>query len=270
MTVRSLSPWQQTALYLGIATVAAVVAVTLQWVRLDRLRQAQIDPVLEQEQFALQLAVLDRLPSFGFKNLLADWTFLQYLQYFGDEAAREQTGCTLNATYLDLVTRYDPRFFTAYLFVPSGVSYCQGEPERSITLLDRGLDAMSADLQDNVFSLAVLKALDRLLLLGDVPKAIADYEQAADIAAQSERFAHIAPRLRQTAEFLRNNPNSIEPRFIGWQEVYYNATDDRVRERAIAELKALGAEVRRQEDGTLRFVLPPELRGTSVPAPSQP
>ena len=39
--------------------------------------------------------MLKNLPSFGFDNLIADWTFLKFLQYFGDDEARDVTGYDL-------------------------------------------------------------------------------------------------------------------------------------------------------------------------------
>ncbi|NMG57291.1 hypothetical protein E1H12_01850 [Geitlerinema sp. P-1104] len=104
--------------------------------------------------------------------------------------------------------------------------------------------------------MALLQALDRFLLLGDVPGAIAGYERAADLAAATETYADFAPYHRRTAQWLRDNPDSLQARFIGWQDVYFNATDEIVQERAIAELEALGAQVIRREDGSVEFRAP--------------
>lgn len=41
--------------------------------------QAQI---LAQEEASL--ALLKQMPAFGFDNVIADWSFLRFLQYFGD------------------------------------------------------------------------------------------------------------------------------------------------------------------------------------------
>ena len=46
----------------------------------------------EQKQFSLNAEIQKKLPSFGFDNLLADWTFLKFIQYFGDGEARQITG----------------------------------------------------------------------------------------------------------------------------------------------------------------------------------
>lgn len=262
MTVQMLSGWKATGLSLMTATLAAIAAVGLQGLRWQQVTAEETEPVQEERRLELQLAVLEQLPSLGFDNAIASWTFLQYLQYFGDEAARDATGCRLNFTYLDQVTQRDPRFFTAYTFVPGGVSYCQGEPLKSVELLDRGLESITPDIEDNVFALALLEALDRFLLLGDIPGAINAYEQAADLAAETDTYADFASYYRQTAQWLRDNPDSLQARFIGWQEVYFNATDESVQERAIAELEDLGAQVIRQDDGAVEFRPPPEINSS--------
>lgn len=259
MTVQTLSGWKVTGLSLMTATLAAIAAVALQGLRWQQVINQETEPVQEEQRLELQLAVLEQLPSLGFDNAIASWTFLQYLQYFGDEAARDATGCRLNFAYLDQVTKRDPRFFTAYIFVPGGVSYCQGEPLKSVELLERGIESISPDIHENAFVLALLEALDRFLLLGDVPGAINAYEQAADLAAATESYADFASYYRQTAQWLRDNPDSLQARFIGWQEVYFNATDESVKERAIAELEDLGAQVIRQDDGSVEFRPPPEI-----------
>ncbi|MFO8040576.1 MAG: hypothetical protein R6U67_14160 [Sodalinema sp.] len=253
MTVQMLSGSKAIGLSLITATLAAIAAIGLQGLRWQQVINQETEPVQEERRLELQLALLDQLPSLGFDNAIASWTFLQYLQYFGDEAARDQTGCRLNFAYLDQVTQRDPRFFTAYTFVPGGVSYCQGEPLKSVELLDRGLESISPDIDEQAFVLALLEALDRFLLLGDVPGAIHAYEQAADLAAETDSYADFASYYRQTAQWLRDNPDSLRARFIGWQEVYFNATDESVKERAISELENLGAQVIRQDDGSVEF-----------------
>lgn len=221
MTVQPLSTWNATRVSLITATLGAMAAVGLQWGRLEQVMYEQPEPVQEEQRLELQLAVLEQLPSFGFDNAIASWIFLQYLQYFGNQDARDITGCRLNSVYLDQVTQRDPRFFIPYIFVPGGVSYCQGEPLKSIELLERGLEAITPDIQENVFVLALLKALDRFLLLGDIPGAIAAYERAADLAAATETYASFAPYYRRTAQWLRDNPDSLQARFIGWQDVFF-------------------------------------------------
>ncbi|MDC0834472.1 hypothetical protein AY599_01390 [Leptolyngbya valderiana BDU 20041] len=238
-----------------VAGIAAAGAIAMQWSRLDRVSSREIDPVRAERQAEIQLELLERSPTLGFDNLVADWVFLRYLQYFGDEEARQQTGCDLSDRYFEIVTQRDPRFLNSYMFISSGVSYCQGKPEKTIELLDRGIEAISPATHDRAFILPLFQALDRFLLLNDIEGAIASYELAANWAKEA-RFTSAAERYARTAQYLRDDPNSVEALFIGWQEVYRNAIDDSVRQRAITELESLGARVERQPNGEIRFVLP--------------
>ena len=58
----------------------------------------RVDPNAEaiQAQTQARLDLLKRIPSGGFDNLIGNWAFLDYLQYFGDEDTRNATGYRLN------------------------------------------------------------------------------------------------------------------------------------------------------------------------------
>ena len=247
-------PYQAlTNLTLGL--VAAAGAIGLQQQQLDRLDRPA-DYQLEAETAATRLAVTKQSPTFGFSALAADWVLLEYLQYFGDDEARGATGYALAGDYLDRVTELDPRFFLPYIFISPGVSYYQGQPERSIELFERGIEHLSPELHPNAFAAARFKALDHFLLLGDVAGAIDAFEVAIDWLAGTP-FADYRSGLEQTVEFLATSADSVRARYIGWADVYANASDPLVRDRAAEELRALGAREVRGEDGSVRFA-PPE------------
>jgi hypothetical protein len=88
----------------------------------------------EAQQEALRLKMLKTIPSFGFDNLIADWTFLKFLQYFGDDEARDVTGYNLSEDYFDIVTQRDPRWADIYLFLSTAISFYQGKPETAVNL----------------------------------------------------------------------------------------------------------------------------------------
>ena len=60
---------------------------------------------LQQDVEATQvyLNLLERLPTFGFDNVLADWVFLNFLQYFGDQDARRITSYQLSPEYFEVI-----------------------------------------------------------------------------------------------------------------------------------------------------------------------
>ncbi len=211
------------------------------------------------QQEALRLKMLKTIPSFGFDNLIADWTFLKFLQYFGDDEAREVTGYNLSQDYFDIVTQRDPRWADIYLFLSAAISFYQGKPETTVNLMERGTRALSLSPQLHSQSWRVwrTKGLDELLLLGDIPESIRSHEMAADWVKGSPDGPKLAPMFRETAEYLRRDPDSVPVRFTAWNLVYTQTTDKLVRQRAKQALVKLGAQVQKDKDGNETFILPP-------------
>ncbi|MEG5063851.1 hypothetical protein QUB33_09535 [Microcoleus sp. B3-A4] len=213
----------------------------------------------EAQQEALRLKMLKTIPSFGFDNLIADWTFLKFLQYFGDDEAREVTGYNLSQDYFDVVTQRDPRWVDIYLFLSTAISFYQGKPETAVNFIERGTRALAVSPQIHSQSWIVwrTKGLDELLLLGDIPESIRSHEMAADWVEGSPEWRKLAPMFRATAEYLRRDPDSVPVRFTAWSTVYAQTTDKVVRQRAKQALVKLGAQVQKDKDGKESFILPP-------------
>jgi hypothetical protein len=213
----------------------------------------------EAQQEALRLKMLKTIPSFGFDNLIADWTFLKFLQYFGDDEARDVTGYNLGQDYFDIVTQRDPRWADIYLFLSTAISFYQGKPETAVNLIERGTRALSLSPQIHSQSWRVwrTKGLDELLLLGDIPESIRSHEMAADWVQGSPEGPKLAPIFRATAEYLRRDPDSVPVRFTAWNTVYSQTTDKLVRQRAKQALVKLGAQVQKDKNGKESFILPP-------------
>ncbi|WP_293334980.1 MULTISPECIES: hypothetical protein [unclassified Microcoleus] len=211
----------------------------------------------EVQQEALRLKMLKNLPSFGFDNLIADWTFLKFLQYFGDDEARNVTGYNLSQDYFDIVTQRDPRWADIYLFLSTAVSFYQGKPETAVKFIERGTNALSPQIHPQAWIVWRTKGIDELLLLGDIPESIRSHEMAADWVEKTPNESKLAPVFRATAEFLRRDPDSVPVRFNAWSTVYYQTTDKLVRQRAKQALVKLGARVQKDRDGKESFILPP-------------
>ncbi|MEG4225238.1 hypothetical protein QUA35_03550 [Microcoleus sp. N9_B2] len=211
----------------------------------------------EAQQEALRLKMLKTLPSFGFDNLIADWTFLKFLQYFGDDEARDVTGYNLSQDYFDIITRRDPRWADIYLFLSTAVSFYQGKPETAVKFIERGTNALSRENNPQAWIVWRTKGLDELLLLGDIPDSMRSHEMAADWVENTADGPKLAPLFRATAEYLRRDPDSVPVRFNAWSTVYAQTTDKLVRQRAKQALVKLGAQVKKDKDGNESFILPP-------------
>lgn len=246
--------WQ---LLLNVAIAGAALAgvISLQWTQLNRVGQKAINPKQAEQQEALRLQMLKRLPTFGFDNLIADWAFLNFLQYFGDDEARAETGYSLSADYFDLITLRDPRFAEVYPYLSTSVSFYLGQPKLAVQYMNRGTNVLSPKLNSTAFLVWRFKGLDQLLLIGDIPAAIRSHEKAAEWA-EGTPYNPLAELYRNTAEFLKQDPDSIEVRFRSWAEVYLQGIDKRVQQRAEQEINKLGGQIKRNEKGEVYFIPP--------------
>ncbi len=209
------------------------------------------------QQEALRLQLIQTLPTFGFDNLIADWTFIQFLQYFGDDEARYATGYNLSSKYFDAITKLDPRRVEIYPFLAVSVSFYEAKPEITVQFMERGTNALSPQIDPDAWQVWRHKGLDELLLLGDAAESARSHQMAADWVEGTPEGNKLTPQFRATAEFLRRDPDNVPIRFTAWSTVYYQTNDLLVRSRAKAALLRLGATVQKDKDGEERFVLQP-------------
>ena len=235
--------WRSLIGHLAIMGSAIAGVVTMQRLQLNKSSLWIENPQQAEQQETLRLDLLQRSPTFGFDNLVADWTFLNFLQYYGDDEAREQTGYGLSSQYFDLITRRDPRFVDSYLFLSGTLSYQLGEPKRSLEYLKRGTDALSPQAHPKAFTVWRYAALDQLLLLGDTPGAIRSLEMASKWANEVPEYREAAAIFQETANFLKTDPDSRLVRFQAWGAIYQQAeaiSDRKTQARAKQEILALG------------------------------
>ncbi len=226
----------------------------MQQVQLKRPSLWITDPKQAEQQESVRLQMLKQFPTFGFDNLIADWTFLNFLQYYGDTPVREKTGYSLSPEYFDIITRRDPRFVDTYLFLSGTVSYQLAKPELAIQMMDRGIAALSPQIHPKAFQVWRFKGLDQLLLLGDVPGSIKSHEMAAEWTKGTPDVG-LEPIYRQIADFLRKDPNSVPVRLESWATIYAQATqvkDKQTQARAQQEIEKLGWQLE-VVDGQLRL-----------------
>ena len=205
-----------------------------------------------------RLKLLQRFPAFGFNNLFADWVFLGFVQYFGDDEVRQLTGYSLSPEYFEVILDRDPRFREAYLFLSASSSLYAAMPERSVVLMEKGLKFLKPQDPPQSYYVWRYKGTDELLFLGDAQAARKSFEKAAEWASvyadpDSQNVAAIS---RQTAQFLARNPNSKYAQVGAWSMVLQNAVDDRTRQIAISRIEGLGGKVVVTPEGEVRIQLP--------------
>jgi len=244
-----------------VGSMAAITA--LQVPRLNQLQTLEQDLteselIRQDNETRLQLQLLNQLPSFGFDNLVANWAFLSFAQYFGDNQARELTGYQLSPEFFEVILDKDPYFWHAYLFLSSSTTLYAGQPERSVSMMNETLPLLSPTVPDRSYYIWRWKAVDELLFLGDSAAAQRSLETAARWASvhpdtESQLVAELS---RQTAAALANNPDSLEAQVSAWSSVFYNAFDDDVRQLAVRRIQELGADASITPDGGLEVILP--------------
>lgn len=214
-------------------------------------QQTPAQLTLAEQQEQLRLSVLQKAPSFGFDNLVADWTFLSFLQYFGNTSARSQVGYQLSPEYFEVIVKKDPYFITPYLFLSTSTSLYAALPERSVGLMAQGLTSMTPAVPTGGYLVWRYKGIDQLLFLGDGAAARQSFETSASWADQSSdpQAAAIAQASRQTAQFLAQNPASKAAQISAWVQVINLAVDKQTQELAVQRIQALGGQILVLEGG---------------------
>ncbi|TVQ48553.1 MAG: hypothetical protein EA365_01360 [Gloeocapsa sp. DLM2.Bin57] len=227
-----------------IASLGGVVLLQLPRANEDKSSLTQEEALKEEQQKRLRLNILEQLPTFGYNNLLANWIFLDFIQYYGDGPARNLTGNTLSGDYFASVINKDPRFVGAYFILAPATSLFGGDPLRSIALMDEGLEYLTPQT-DLAYQIWIYKAIDETLFLGDYETAQRSYEIGANWALyhDTDQARNAARRAQETAAFLATNPDGRLVQASAWMGVYTNARDDQTRELALKKMEQLGAEV---------------------------
>ncbi|MBF2068044.1 MAG: hypothetical protein IGS39_27055 [Calothrix sp. C42_A2020_038] len=235
----------------SLATLLCFVGVTLlQYPRMNKMlqrKQGLSQQALERDVKLEQarLNILKVIPSFGYDNLLANWTYLSFLQYFGDDEARARTGYALSPEYFEIILKHDPRFRLAYLALSTSTSMYAAMPERSVAITEQGLKQLNPWTPADSYYIWRYKGIDELLFLGNSQAARKSFQTAADWANKhSDEDSKLSASVSQgTANFLAANPNSKHAQIAAWGMVLQNQVDKETQKRAILAIEALGGQV---------------------------
>lgn len=245
-----------------VASLSAVAVISLQLPKLNAQQQQsdKAEYLKQEEAEKLRLSLSEKMPSFGFNNLIAGWEFLNFTQYFGDNPAREQIGYSLVPEYFKIIVQRDPRFINAYFYLSPATTLFAGRPDRSVALMEQGLNSISPNTAPKAYLLWNYKGVDELLFLGDHKAARRSYEMAAKSASTftDPSSQAVATRARETARFLAKNPQSTQARIGAWAMLLSNALDNSSRQLAINNIRKLGGEVTVTPDGVLQIKSPAE------------
>ncbi|MGB6299182.1 MAG: hypothetical protein WBF90_23800 [Rivularia sp. (in: cyanobacteria)] len=193
----------------------------------------------------VRLKFLKKIPTFGYDNLIANWIYLNFLQYFGDDENRSRTGYGLSPQYFEVILKRDPRFVNAYLALSTSGSMYAGMPEKSVKIMNKGLESLNPWVPKNSYYVWRYKGVDELLFLGNSEAASKSFTNASEWASEhSDEESKLAAFVSgKTAEFLQNNPDSKNAQISAWGMVLSNGTDKKTYQRAVRAIEALGGKV---------------------------
>jgi hypothetical protein len=249
----------------GIIILAAgSILSLLQIARFSELNEKNIDNkstaeyLIEEKQIQQRLRAMNKFPKSNFDNFIADWSFLNFIQYFGNDVARKKIGYEVSPDFFEVLINRDPLFLNTYPYLSASVTLFAGNPQKTVNLIERGAQAIPEQLKPEAYFLWQAKGTDELLFLGRNDAARKSYLNAAEWAGLSSdpMLQNIAQRSAQTASFLASNPDSRRARATSWANILTSAIDDGTRRRAASEIRALGGDVVIDAHGQLRISLP--------------
>jgi tetratricopeptide (TPR) repeat protein len=224
----------------------------------NQLSEEDYEKISQDE--AIQLNFLVRSPSVGFDNIIADWVYLGFIQYFGDTPARNQTGHELLPKYYQLLVDKDPLFTDALFRLDVATSLFAGKPQVSADLLGEALAKMPRKFITKIqpYYLWRAKGNNELIFLGDIDAAKESYRQSIEWAKayddeESQKIVRIS---ENSLRILAENPDSKEARIGAWVGVLANRPDEKTVKRVIEEIEKLGGKVTMQADGRITVSLP--------------
>jgi tetratricopeptide (TPR) repeat protein len=168
---------------------------------------------------------------FGLDNLVADWYWLQYVQYFGDTEAREKTNFDYCDDYLELITALDPKFVKAYAAASYAVAGMQDNPDKALKILAQGIKLNPAtegswELYRNYAGVA-------FLYKKDLPTAAKYFTKAADAPGAPAVF-------RSFAAAFYSKMNNKERAISLWVQYYREAPTQDLKDKTRKKLIDLG------------------------------
>ena len=239
---------QTNSIVVFAASLCCILIATLQTNEIRRSKnsiQLQSDTHINAVGLKKRLIVLRNSPTFGFRNLLAGGTFLNFLQYFSDTLTHPDNSESLSPDFFDTILTFEPFYTPYYLFLSTSTTFHAAQPEKTVELMNRSLKQIEPTLVSDSFYIWRYKGIDELLFLGNGKAAQKSFETAASWAAQSDHpdSDSIEKASRQTAEFLAQNPESETAQIQAWGSVLASAINQTTRQQAISQIEKLGGKV---------------------------
>lgn len=239
----------------SIASTIYLQSAEIKLVRNVATNLSQEQTLKRTTELKQSLKIIKNTPAFGFRSLMADGVFLNFLQYFSSASEQANASQHLSPDFFEAIITLDPFYRDYYLFLSSSTTLYAAQPQKTVDLMEKGLVAISTHPLPDSFYIWRYKGVDELLFLGDSQAAQKSFEQAAEWAnlsnsPDSEMMSRFS---RQTADFLAKDPDSSQAQIAAWGSIFANALSDTIRAQAVRRIQELGGLVEIQEDGTIQI-----------------
>jgi hypothetical protein len=217
--------------------------------------KTEVDYTQEEQSIKVVLDLQKNLPSFGFDNLIANWNFLNFIQYYGDTEARDKIGYSLTPNFFETIVDRDPRFVQASLILSTANSIYAARPDKTITFMNRVVQSISPETSPISPYVWIYKGVDEILYLGDIKAAQNSYDMASQwFGIQGNEYMSV--QTRETANFLATNPDAKKAQIGAWATILSTNLDKKTQQYALDKIRSLGADVFISPEGKLQIRMP--------------
>lgn len=240
-----------------IGTVAPWLLVTLcslpvAWMQVQASQQHS-DTAQQDNNEDATLDTFTKLPNFGNRNLIADFLWLRFTQYFGDTRLRTKSGYGLSYKYLETITDRDPYFENAYRIANLAIAYRMGRTDLAEKLLIKGIQA-----NPDAYLLWQTRGFLHFLYTGDIAKAVYCFRKNAGLAVAvgGNRLQHWGNYWFAMSRYLEASKSNTWTRRQIWAEVYANSADMSTQALALGQLGKLGVFLSKDRRLVARYAVP--------------
>lgn len=239
---------------IGLYTcLAAIVILQSQEYKKSAQSVNRANYLIQEEEQARLINWQQKSLDLGFSNLMADWSYLNFVQYFGDKSARKTIGYKLVPNYFKAISKIDPRFAQAHLRLSIANTMYAGYPEQTIALMEQVLESVNPE-QKEAALLWSSKGLDELLFLGDTEAAINSYQMAAKWAnltksdwaeptTKGDRFHSLTIRDLEKALKSASEIDLKIAQIRAWSSVLVHIKDNQRKREIVNKISDLKSEV---------------------------
>jgi tetratricopeptide (TPR) repeat protein len=231
MTPRKFKISDGALLLIVLVGLACVVGMSY-WIDAHR---PPVDVAAEEEKLYVSAATLKRA-SLGFNGLAADWYWMRSLQYVGGKIVKlpahgqvdhlSQLNLKLLGPLLDATTTLDPQFMQPYQY--AAVVLPDVDVQEAIRIIKKGIVANPSEWRLHSH-------------LGYIHWQLKDFETARDAYDQGSRIPSAPAWMKAMTARMANDGGSRNTARAIYQQMYEDATDEKIKGMAAKRLEHLNA-----------------------------